>query len=211
MKPCSINKGDGLFWILAVTGLQACAPLTSGNSSTASCMAAIVQNSEGVGLGSVGVTPPGVFISVTTSQLAQSFLAGSATPISTVDLNLDRVGQVNSEVQLDIEADNSTILSATPTSPNNISIGTATAGTSTIQTQAQGPSFIPFDFSANPVTLTPGQIYWLVATPLYSVSSINYIEWRAAAATIAYSLSAYFSVQWQTFSSSINFDFKVGC
>jgi hypothetical protein len=204
-----------LFWILAIAAVQACAPLTAGTSNTANCLAAVVGNSQGVGLGQTGVQIPSNFVTVTTNQLAQSFLAPSATAITTVSLNLDVVAPVgqlpNGFVQLDIEPDSTiSLTSPTPTSPNTATLGTAQVPTSGIQTQAQGATFITFSFTS-PITLTSGQIFWLVATPIYAVSSTTYVEWRAASGTIRDGLSDYFSTAWQTFSTSLNLNFKIGC
>jgi hypothetical protein len=204
-----------LFWVLAIAAAQACAPLTAGSSNTANCLVAVVGNSQGVGLGQTGVQIPNNFVTVTTNQLAQSFLSTSATAITTVSLNLDVVapaGQLpNGSIQLDIEPDSTiSLTNPTPTTPNTASLGTASVPTAGIQTQAEGATFISFDFSPS-VTLTSGQIFWLVATPLYGVSPTTYVEWRAASGTIRDGQSDYFSTLWQTFSTSLNLNFKINC
>jgi hypothetical protein len=201
-------------WISLMAILQACAPLTGGNSTnTANCTAAILGNSQGVGLNQIGFLPPNQFVTVTTSQLAQSFLASSATPITAVSLNLDYIApagiQLSGSVSLDIEQDSTINLTTpTPTSPNGSTLGTAITPVTSITTAA---NFVSFDFSATPITLTPGYIYWLVATPSYGASSTTYVEWRAEAESIPNSLSDYFSSFWTTLSTTLNLDFKIGC
>jgi hypothetical protein len=209
-----------VFWILGVAALQACAPLTEGsNTSNQNCLAAVVQNSGAIGIGRLNVSPPaGTFIGFNTIQLAQSFKAASTTTISTVSLNLDSVvptgTQSQSTIEVDIEPDMtiSTTGVATATAPAGIgsSLGSSTVAASTILTTTTGgPSFISFPISA---ALTQGQIYWLVATPGYTPNATTYVEWRYSTIALLNQLADYFStLSWITVSTSINYDFKVGC
>jgi hypothetical protein len=218
MERCSTQWVYPLFWILGVTVLQACAPLTAGTNNTAlNCSASVLSDNTAIGINQSGAPPPpGLFTSVNTTMLAQSFVATSTDPITTLSLKLDAVGaQLNSQVQVDIEPDGTISTSSpTPTFPSGSSMGTATVQTtvSTIPTQAQGAVFVPFTFNIA-TSLTVGQIYWIVASANYPSSGTSYIEWRAATSALHNYVGDYFSTSfnsWQTL-SNLNYDFRLGC
>jgi hypothetical protein len=169
--------------------------------------------------------PSGTFSGLSTNYLAQSFEAASTTTISAVSLNLDAVvttGQTTSAVSITvyIEPDLTagTTGTATATSPSGItstgvisSLGSGTVAASSIPLSTQGAEFVSFPLSA---PLTQGQIYWIVAVPSYTPNSITYVEWRYGTIALLNQLADYFSTlsnTWITVSTSLNYDFKVGC
>jgi hypothetical protein len=203
----------GLFWILCVAALQACAPLTEGSNQVLNCFAGAFSNTQGIGLGVAGVLPPGQFVTVTTTNLAQSFLATSATSLTTLSLNLDVVlatgiTSVTNNLNVDIEQDSTVSTSNIPTSPNGSTLGTATTPAGTLTTQA---SYLVFDYSAAPIALTANTLYWIVLTaPGLPTTATSYVRWRAGTSPATTSIGAIFSTTWQTLTGTA-FDFKVGC
>jgi hypothetical protein len=167
--------------------------------------------------------PSGTLFGLSTNYLAQSFEASTTTTISAVSLNLDAVvptGQTTSGVAISVYLEPDLTAGTTgtvaPTYPAGItstgvisSLGSGTT-TTTIPLSTQGPQFITYTLAA---PLTQGQIYWIVAVPNYAPNSITYVEWRYGTTALLNQLADYFSASntWVTVSTSINYDFRVGC
>jgi hypothetical protein len=229
MRRCTAQWINPAFWILSVAALQACAPLTDGlnNNTSSSCYPSVLQNNGPIGVGQTNVAAPsGTFIGLSTNYLAQSFEAATTTTISAVSLNLDAVvptgtttAAVSITVYIEPDLTGTTTGTPTPTSPAGVtstgvisSLGSATT-TTAIPISVNGSAtaqFITFPVSA---PLTQGQIYWIVAVPNYSPNAITYVEWRYGTTALLNQLADYFSPSntWVTVSTSINYDFKVGC
>lgn len=108
-------------------------------------------------------------------QIAQSFELSSDTTLSSAQVKLIRVGNVNSTLTLRIQGDNGGVPSGTDLGSGTLTITTDTS-TGDGNIGSSSSDFYTVTFSSS-VSVTKDTLYWLRMEVAYSANSSAYLKW----------------------------------